>query len=160
MYNNQRIELIRKNISWNVFFFYKIYWFKEFFFNYIIPHLFVASKMTCNTWLPSSYISFLQIQSMTIWLRLGIFFDAWYQIFWFTQFQIDWYIGRMLYVYHHHHHQIVLPTQISLTLLVIRPYHPLLPAGPLDYILCPYRAVVLKFLSVSQHWHICVQGGP
>ena len=37
-------------------------------------------------------------------------------------------------------------------------YHPLLPAGLPDYILCPYRAVVDKFLLASQHSHINVKG--
>ena len=47
---------------------------------------------------------------------------------------------------HIYHHQIMLLAWISLTLslslsLFIRPYHPLLPVGPLDCILCPHRAV-------------------
>ena len=36
-------------------------------------------------------------------------------------------------------------------------YHPSLPVGVLDYILCPYRAVVGKFFLVGQHWHIRVK---
>ena len=39
----------------------------------------------------------------------------------------------------------MLPAWISLT-LAVRPYHPLLRAGLLDYMLCLYRAVVDKFL--------------
>ena len=37
-------------------------------------------------------------------------------------------------------------------------YHPSLLEGPLNYILCPYRAVVDKFLSVFQHLHVNVKG--
>ena len=36
------------------------------------------------------------------------------------------------------------------------PYYPLPPAGPLVYILCPYRAVVGMFFLVIQHWHVHV----
>ena len=42
--------------------------------------------------------------------------------------------------------------------LTIRPYHPSLLVGFLDYIFCLYRAVVGKFLLVGQHLHICVKG--
>ena len=35
----------------------------------------------------------------------------------------------------------------------IRPSHMLLPACLANYILCPRRAVVGKFLLVGQHWH-------
>ena len=42
---------------------------------------------------------------------------------------------------HHHHHHMVQLAWISLS-LAIRLYHSLLLAGPLDYILCPYRAIV------------------
>ena len=41
--------------------------------------------------------------------------------------------------------------------LAIHPYHPLLPAGLLNNIQCPYRAVVGKFLLVGQHWHVRVK---
>ena len=44
----------------------------------------------------------------------------------------------------------VLVSQISLTLPPLRLYLPSLPKGPLDDILCPYRAVVDKFLFVVQ----------
>ena len=33
----------------------------------------------------------------------------------------------------------------------------MLLAGHLDYILYPYKAVVDKFLLISQHLHICVK---
>ena len=39
----------------------------------------------------------------------------------------------------------------------IHPNHPLIPAGLLDCILCPYGAVV-KFLLVGQHLHVCQKG--
>ena len=42
----------------------------------------------------------------------------------------------------------LLLAQITLSL---SPYHPLLPAGLLDYILRPYTAVEGKFLLVGQH---------
>ena len=42
--------------------------------------------------------------------------------------------------------------------LAICSYHPSLPAGLLDYILCPYRVVADKFLLVCQHLHVCVKG--
>ena len=49
--------------------------------------------------------------------------------------------------------------RISLSLcLAICPYHLSLPVGLLDYILCPYKAVVGKFLLVVQHCHVYVQG--
>ena len=41
--------------------------------------------------------------------------------------------------------------------LGIYPYHPLLPTGLLDDILCLYKAVLGKFLLVSQHWHVHVR---
>ena len=41
--------------------------------------------------------------------------------------------------------------------LAIHPYHPPLPAGLLDYILCPYRAVVDKFFLVNQLWPVCMK---
>ena len=41
--------------------------------------------------------------------------------------------------------------------LAIRFCHPLLPAGLLDDNLCPYRAVVDKFLLVVQHLHVHVK---
>ena len=51
---------------------------------------------------------------------------------------------------------VVLLARISLT--PSRFYHPLLQAGLLDYILCPYRAVVDKFQLVIQHLHVRAQG--
>ena len=42
--------------------------------------------------------------------------------------------------------------------LAICTYHPLFQAGLLDYILCPNRAVVGKFLLVSHHSHVHVKG--
>ena len=48
---------------------------------------------------------------------------------------------------------------LSLTLsLSIRPYHPSLPAGVPNFILCPCRGVVGKFLLVYNHWHDHVKG--
>ena len=55
-----------------------------------------------------------------------------------------------------YHHQVVLLAWISL-ILTIRFYHPSFPAGPLDYIPSPYRAVVDKFLLVSQDLHVSVK---
>ena len=51
--------------------------------------------------------------------------------------------------YHHHHHQVTLTTWISLTLFL----YPSVLAGLPNYILCPHRANVNKFLLVNQHWH-------
>ena len=52
----------------------------------------------------------------------------------------------------------VLLAQISLIhSLAICLYNLSLPAGLLDYILCPYRAVADKFYLVSQHLHVCVK---
>ena len=42
--------------------------------------------------------------------------------------------------------------------LYIRPYHPSLSTGLLNYILCPHRAIVRKFLLVVQPWHVHVKG--
>ena len=42
--------------------------------------------------------------------------------------------------------------------LAIRPYHPSLPAGLLDYITCPNRAVVDKFWLLVQHLPVLVKG--
>ena len=36
--------------------------------------------------------------------------------------------------------------------------HPSLPAGLLDYIICPYRSVADKFQLVVQHLHVRVKG--
>ena len=55
-----------------------------------------------------------------------------------------------------YHHQVMLIAQISLTLslssppsLSIRPYQPMFPLGPSDYILCLHRPIVGKFLLVG-----------
>ena len=67
-----------------------------------------------------------------------------------------------IHIYYHFYHaltpQIFLTPSLSLSLflslslsLFIRLYHPSFPAGPPDYILCPHRADVNKFLEVSQH---------
>ena len=42
--------------------------------------------------------------------------------------------------------------------LTIRLYHPSLPVGLLDYILCPNRAGVDKFSLVDQHLPVHVKG--
>ena len=42
--------------------------------------------------------------------------------------------------------------------LAIQTNHPSLPVGLLDYILCPYRAVVCMFFLVDQHWRTHVNG--
>ena len=47
--------------------------------------------------------------------------------------------------------------RISLALSIC-PYHPSLPAGLLDYILCLQRAVVGNFLLVGQNMHAHVKG--
>ena len=57
-----------------------------------------------------------------------------------------------------HHHDVVLLAQICMTLFHHLSLSPSLPAGLLDYLLCPYQAVVDKFLLVSQHLHIHVKG--
>ena len=38
------------------------------------------------------------------------------------------------------------------------PYHPLIPAGFLNYILCQHKPDVNKFLLVGQYWHVYVLG--
>ena len=48
--------------------------------------------------------------------------------------------------------------RLSWPSLAIRLSHPLLPASPLENILCPYRTVVDKFLLVVKHLHVCVKG--
>ena len=71
------------------------------------------------------------------------------------------YIYIYIYIYN-----IALLAWISLTLslsiyiyiyLTIFLYHPSLLAGLLDYIMCPYRAIVNKFLFVSQPLHVRVK---
>ena len=42
--------------------------------------------------------------------------------------------------------------------LPIRPYHPSLPAGPLNWILCLSRTVIGMSLLVDQQWHVYVWG--
>ena len=42
--------------------------------------------------------------------------------------------------------------------LSLRTYHPLLPAGLPNYILCHRRADVNKFLLIDPHWHFYVYG--
>ena len=55
--------------------------------------------------------------------------------------------------HHHYHHCVALLPRISQTLSVAtRLYYPSLPAGLVDLILCPYRAVVDKFLLVVLHF--------
>ena len=44
--------------------------------------------------------------------------------------------------YHHHYHDEPL-TRVSLTLFTIHLYHPLVPAGLLDYNLCTHKAIVV-----------------
>ena len=57
-----------------------------------------------------------------------------------------------------HHHQVTLTTRISLILfLSILPYHRSLPTGLPNNIVCPFRAVVGKFLLVGQHRHVNVK---
>ena len=63
----------------------------------------------------------------------------------------------------YHYHQVAQLAQISLILslsiyIYIYPYHPLLTPDLLNYILCPHRTVVGKFLMVDQHWHVHVKG--
>ena len=59
----------------------------------------------------------------------------------------------------HHHHLVKLLARISLTLsLDIRSYHPSLPAGLLNYILCSRKVVVGRFLLVSQNRQLHVKG--
>ena len=58
-----------------------------------------------------------------------------------------------------HYDHVVLLAWISLTLsLAIHLYHPSFLTDPLDYILCPYRAVIDRFQLVIQHLHIRVKG--
>ena len=50
------------------------------------------------------------------------------------------------------YHYVALLTRVYLTFsLAFCPYHLSFPAGPLDYILCPYSVVVGKFLLVGQN---------
>ena len=56
-------------------------------------------------------------------------------------------------------HHVSLLARISQTLsLAIRLYHSSLLVGLPDDILCPYRAVVDKFLLFCQHLHVRVKG--
>ena len=57
---------------------------------------------------------------------------------------------------YHHYHVVLLP-QISFS-LAIPLYPPSISAGLLNYILCPYRAVVDKFQLVVLHLRIRVKG--
>ena len=50
-----------------------------------------------------------------------------------------------MYIYIYNHHHVVLKAQISLTLSCYLFLSSLHSAGLLDYILCPYRAVVDNF---------------
>ena len=74
----------------------------------------------------------------------------------------------------HHHYHVVLPARISLTILSLPTYlspspslplslslsiclsHPLLSVGLPGYIMCPYKAVVDKFLLAVLHLCVCV----
>ena len=60
-------------------------------------------------------------------------------------------------------HQVAVTARISgfhwLSLsLSLCPYHPSLPASPLNYIQCPHRCDVNKFFLVGQHWHVYLLG--
>ena len=62
-----------------------------------------------------------------------------------------------------YHYHVVLRARISLTRslslsLSILLYHPSLPTGLLDYILCPNRAVVDRFQLVVKLLHVRVKG--
>ena len=72
-----------------------------------------------------------------------------------------------IYIYILNHHDVVLLARISLTpspslslslFLAMRLYHPLLLAGLLDYILCPYGAIENNFLLVCKNLHVRVKG--
>ena len=65
--------------------------------------------------------------------------------------------GKFSTYHHHHHHLVTLLVRIFLT-LPIHLENPSLPVGLPDYILYPHKAVVGKFLLVSEHWHIHVKG--
>ena len=70
-------------------------------------------------------------------------------------------INIATYIYthiYHHNHQITLRAQISLTLSYHSSFHTSLPVSLLDYILCPYRDIVCKFLLVGHHWQVHVKG--
>ena len=57
---------------------------------------------------------------------------------------------------YHHHHQIMSTARNSQTLSLCS-YH-LLRLDLPNYIQCPHRADVTKFLLVSQYWYVHVQG--
>ena len=66
-------------------------------------------------------------------------------------------ISLSIYISSSSSSSLVLLAWISLTLSnAIYLYHPSLPAGLLECILCPYRAVEDKL--VVQHLHVCVKG--
>ena len=58
--------------------------------------------------------------------------------------------------YQYHRQVAQLPWISPTYFLAIHSYYPSLPAGLLDYILCPCKTVVCEFFSVSQHWPIRV----
>ena len=71
------------------------------------------------------------------------------------------FIIEYFYHHYHHHHLYLVPLarilspSLSLAILL---FHPSPPAGLLDNIQCPYRAIVDKFLLVVKHMHILVKG--
>ena len=58
---------------------------------------------------------------------------------------------------YNHRHQVSLSLSIYIY-IYIRPCNPSLPVDLLDDILCPYEAVVGKFLLVGQNWLLHVKG--
>ena len=88
----------------------------------------------------------------SIWFRFQLEASRWKSCD--TTKQSGWqyiyiYIYITLCMLHRLHNQVALTAWISLTLLSIRPYHPSLSAGFPNYILCPHRAAVCKFLLTN-----------
>ena len=63
-----------------------------------------------------------------------------------------------MYLSYHHHHKFHCLCGFPWLSLSIHPYHPSIPTGPLNSILCPHWAVIGKFLLIGQHWLVRVKG--
>ena len=89
----------------------------------------------------------------------------WCRSYWKGSFRIALDYGRQLYFLWF---QVICNTNISSSScckhrflwlsLTISLWRPLLPTGPLDYILCPYRAILDKFFLIVQHLHVRMKG--
>ena len=116
---------------------------------YIAPGVTVppwATETVLSPWLAADEARISHVISHVVWWKKYIYIN-WGFVWW------SW-IGTVTALYHNYftyHHHIVLLARISLILSRNSSYHLLLPVGPLDYIQCPYKAVVDRFLSVVQH---------